>query len=143
MSTSKKQIVINAVSLIWNERNLDGASQYFHDDMEYIAPRLEVKGKENYLGLVSQFMEIFTDTEIKVLNIMEQGNQVSSLFEMTATQTGPYGDFEATGNRMTFQLMAMHTFEGDKLRLEQEVFDELGMMLAMGGEVTQKSASTT
>jgi predicted ester cyclase len=139
MSTNT-EIVKKCVGHIWNDRDLDAASALIHDEIEYIAPRIHVNGKGDYVELISQYMGMFTNTECKFLKTLESGDEVASYMEFTGDHTAPYGDIPASNNRVTFRLMAIVKVKDGKMYRENEVFDEYGFLLGMGAEVVQKAA---
>ncbi len=140
MSNSpNKELVRKFTDLVWNQRDMESAKDLLHEEMSYQGPRMTVEGKKEYVELISQYMNIVTDSKMVVHKLVEENDQVACYGQLTGRHTGAYNDIQPTQNQVTVQLMAFIEFKDGKIYSETEVFDELGFLQDMGMEVVQKA----
>lgn len=139
MNTSpNKQIVQNFCTLVWEKRDIEAGSALLHQDMTYIGPRVTVHGKSNYVELIKGYMSVLSESNFRIIDMIEENDKVLCHAEFTGVQSGPYGDIPATNKKVRFQLMSIVRIQDGKIISETEIFDEFGLMLEMGVEFGQK-----
>ena len=140
MNTSpNKQIVQNFCTLVWNKRDVEAVSDLIHEDITYIGPRVTVQGKSNYVELIKSFMSVFSESNFRIIDMMEENDKVLCHAEFTGVQSGPYGEIPATNKKVKFQLMSIVRIQNGKIISENEIFDEYGFLLEIGMEMAQKA----
>jgi len=140
MNTSpNKKIVQQFIDLAWNKRDVDSMANLFHDDVTYMGPRVNVQGKDNYLKLLKGYMSVFSDSQFKVIDLVEENDKVLCYAEFTGVQSGPYGEIPASNKKVTFRLMSIVRLKDGKIISEQEIFDEYGLLLGLEMEMVQKA----
>ena len=138
-SSPNKQIVQNFCTLVWEKRNIQAASALLHEDVTYIGPRVTVQGKSNYVELIKSYMSILSESNFRIIDMMEENEKVLCHAEFTGVQSGPYGDIPPTNKKVKFQLMSIVRIQDGKIISETEIFDEYGLLLDIGMEMAQKA----
>ncbi|WP_420420774.1 ester cyclase [Simkania sp.] len=74
----------------------------------------------------------FRDLDIKIIEMMADGNKVMARVQMTGVQTGSFLGVEATNKPVVIKVFAIFTFDGGKISHINEVWNELGVMKQIG-----------
>ena len=138
-NSPNKTIVLQFIDLAWNKRDANALADLMHDDITYMGPRVSVQGKDKYLELLKGYMSVFTESQFKVIDLIEESDKVLCYAEFTGVQSGPYGEISATNKKVTFQLMSIVRLKDGKIISEHEIFDEYGLLLGLGLEMSQKA----
>ncbi|MCF1710283.1 ester cyclase [Tabrizicola sp. J26] len=75
----------------------------------------EEPGREGFKKLVPGFAATFKDGNIKIEDIVQEGNKVVVRSSYTATQVGPFMGFEPKGRPFTIMTIDVHEFNKDGL----------------------------
>ena len=136
-----KKLVQQFIDLAWNKRDVSALGELMHDDITYMAPRVNLQGKDNYLQLIEGYMSVFTESQFRIIDLVEEKDKVLLYAEFTGVHSGPYGDIPATNKKVSFQLMSIVRIRDGKIVSEHELFDEYGFLLGLGMEMVQKAST--
>lgn len=81
---------------------------------------------------LSSLYNAFSDIDIKVIEMMAEGNKVMARVQITGLQTGSFLGVEATKKPVVIKVFAIFTIEGGKISHINEVWNELGVMKQIG-----------
>lgn len=81
---------------------------------------------------LSALHSAFKDLDIKVIEMMADGNKVLARVQMSGTQTGPFLGVEATNKPVVIKVFAIFTIDDGKISHINEVWNELGVMKQIG-----------
>jgi C-1 hydroxylase len=116
----------------FNERRFDEGANYYtpnHHDLTDPTRKTSIKeGWENWI-------KIFPDMQVKVLEIVAEGDLVMARHEITATHTNEYMGVKPTGKKLKTQYWTMSRannegkiFEGASLVDNAAVMAQLGLL---------------
>lgn len=105
---------------MWSDGNSDAPEEIF--TLNYINHQesdVEGEGHRDLAGfkdLVSGFHRAFSNSRVKVLSQIAEGDLVSTRWEITATNTGDYMDLaKATNQTMTWRGVLTDRFENGRI----------------------------
>lgn len=96
------------------------------------------KGGERSVGLadwrdiLEGYHQAFSDSQVKILSEMAEGDRVAVHWEFTARQTGEYMGQAGSGKVATWRGMTIDRFEGGKIAETWTVWDKYGMFEDLG-----------
>jgi predicted ester cyclase len=82
--------------------------------------------------LVSGFHESFSDSTVRILLQIAEGEVVVTHWEFSATQSGEFRGQAATGKRATWMGMQIDRFEGGKIAESWVSWDKYGFLEQLG-----------
>ncbi len=115
-----------------NDANL--LDQILAEDWAHIpAAPGEEPGRDGFKKQIPGFATTFKDGNIKIEDIVQEGNKVVVRSTYTATQAGPFMGFEAKGRPFTIMTIDIHEFNEDGLvQTSWHLEDWLGGLFQMG-----------
>jgi steroid delta-isomerase-like uncharacterized protein len=130
------------------ERNKEAAKRYLEegskswsamesslaDDciMHFAGVPFEIRGKQGFKQLWDQFHGAFPDMEVKVNQLVAEGNRVAASFSATATYKGNFGGVPATGRKVTTSGSDFIRIENGKVAEDFSILDQLGILQLLG-----------
>ena len=81
---------------------------------------------------LSALRSSFKDLDVKVIEMIADGNKVVARVQMSGTQTGPFLGIEPTKKPVVIKIFAIFTIDGGKIAHINEVWNELGVMKQIG-----------
>ena len=81
---------------------------------------------------LSALHNAFKDLDIKIIEMMADGNKVLARVQITGTQTGSFLGVEPTKKPVVIKIFAVFTIDGGKIAHINEVWNELGVMKQIG-----------
>jgi len=91
-----------------------------------------VTSRDQFIELQKGFLTTFADQKVEFQQIIAEGDLVAVLATYSATQTGPMGDFPATGKRVTAPILALFRIEAGQIAELWVEWDNLGMLVQLG-----------
>lgn len=136
MSENRKATSKHLLEL-WGDNALHKATDYLANDyvnhqMPDAAGGVSDKSLAEWKALVSDFHDGFSDVRMEVLQQVAEGDYVCSRWRMTATHTGAFDDFQATGNSTTWTGVHTDRYDGDKLVESWVDWDKYGWLEGLG-----------
>jgi len=93
----------------------------------------EEPGREGFKKLIPGFAATFKDGDLKIEDIVQEGNKVAVRSTYTATQVGPFAGFPAKGRKFTIMTIDVHEFNKDGMvQTTWHLEDWLGGLFQMG-----------
>jgi steroid delta-isomerase-like uncharacterized protein len=134
MSTEKNKAVLLR---IWNEAfnkgNLNIAEEVIAKNWVYRgAEGVELKGPEGFKQFVTMYRTAFPDLQIKVDDMVAEGDKVASVGTYKGTFKGPMMGIPPTGKQCSGKIMGFSRFEDAKEAEVLEIFDRLEMFQQLG-----------
>ena len=81
---------------------------------------------------LSSLHNAFREFNIKIIEMMADGNKVMARVQMTGVQTGSFLGVEATNKPVVIKVFAIFTLDDGKISHINEVWNELGVMKQIG-----------
>lgn len=88
--------------------------------------------REQMSATVLRWREAFPDLEMRVEELVQEGELVAARFTLTGTQEGPWLDQEPTGRTVSMPLMMFFRVEDRRVVELWEVDDQLGLRRQLG-----------
>ena len=90
-------------------------------------------GREGFKKMIPGFAAIFKNGNLKIEDIIQEGNKVAVRSTYTATQVGPFAGFPAKGRPFTIMTIDIHEFNKDGMvQKTWHLEDWLGGLFQMG-----------
>jgi predicted ester cyclase len=146
MATQDLGAVLREAYDAWNRKELDACASHAHGDAQMLnVPFGATLGFRDY---IENWARAFPDGEIKVTNLLSEGDSVIAEFIGSGTHTGtlkgPTGDLAPTGRRVEMPFVESYRFRGDKIAEGRVYFDAFTLFTQLGvGAPVQAKAATT
>ena len=105
-------------------------------DAEFIAPGVQVSGRDNVLGFIAVFQEAFPDLRLEVQQLLTDGASAAAEGKMKGTHDGvfhaPNGDVAPTGRALDLRWAAVYATDGDTIKSEHLFFDQMDFLGQLG-----------
>jgi predicted ester cyclase len=146
MATKDLGAAVREMYEAWNGKDLDRCASYAHPDARMT--NVPFGAELGFREYIENWARAFPDGEIKVTNLVSQGDRVVAEFTGSGTHTGtlkgPSGDLAPTGRRVDMSFVESYRFRGDKLAEGRIYFDAFTFFTQLGiGAPTQAGAATT
>lgn len=129
LNSNKKIAEAFFVQLI-NERNYSAISKIFAEDVE-ILPR----GLSGHVG-VREWLQSFHDTFPDCIDVITgqwaDADQVVTRIRFTGTHQGVWMGFEPTGEKVSWEGIAVHTIIDGRIRLMETVIEQTHVFRQLG-----------
>jgi len=130
--TDKAHKLVSELHKAWNEKDWDLLVSVHTDDwIEHNQP----EGMNDLKGLhmtFNVFTSAFPDLKFKPVNIISDGNYVSSQYEITATHTGDFMGMPPTGRQVKFRGITQLRIEKGLCAEAWTVLDQMALMQQLG-----------
>lgn len=128
----KAHKLVSEIHRAWNEQDWDLLVSLHTDDwIEHNQP----EGMNDLEGLhmtFNVFTSAFPDLRFKPVNIISDGNNVSSQYEITATHTGDFMGMAPTGRKVKFRGITQLRMEKGLCAEAWTVLDQMTLMQQLG-----------
>ncbi|GAB4228540.1 MAG: hypothetical protein Tsb0021_05970 [Chlamydiales bacterium] len=111
----KKRVIENLFEEVWNKRNLDKISEVFSPSPIVHSPIGEYKTWPEMLQAVDNWISAFPDISVRILNMIEESDLVTSHWEMKATHQSDLNGIPATGKPVKCQGVSIYRFQDGKV----------------------------
>jgi len=92
----------------------------------------ELRGTEEFFGFIQDFMSAVPGYTDSLSNMIADGDRVAYVSTMKGTQTGPMGEFPATGKTFTLVNIIMQRLEGGLVAETWISWDNLAFLSQLG-----------
>ena len=104
--------------------DIDGLEKYLADDITFWTADYVLQGKDQLMPVWSSFFkEKMKPKELKILNLIAQGNYVAAEAVGTCTHIGEWGGVPATGKEVTWNMVYIFEFEDGKVKSWKDYFN--------------------
>ena len=95
-------------------------------------PGPPVTSREEFTQLQDSFLTSFPDQRVIVEQLIAEGDYVAGRARYTGTQTGPMGEFPATGRRVDAPFLAFFRIEAGRIAELWVEWDNVAMLTQLG-----------
>lgn len=95
-------------------------------------PGIEVKSLNEFKGFLKADREVMPDQEIEVKYLVAEGDMVAFWAIYRGTQTGAFGPFPASGNRVELDFSGIHRMENGKIAETWVTWDNMSYLSQLG-----------
>ena len=133
LTEENKAIAKRAWEEIFNQKDLAVVNELFSSDYIYHGPQgHEIRGAESLKQFISHYLEAFPDLNIKVEDLIAEGDKVVSRITTRGTHKGKFQGIAPTSNVVTTTLILITRFADGKVVEDWESRDDLGMLQQLG-----------
>jgi steroid delta-isomerase-like uncharacterized protein len=118
-----------------NAADWDALRQIVADDFtrhSAATPDPPVSSREEFIRLQESFLAGIPDQRVSLQQLIAEGDHVAARATYTGTQTGPMGDFPATGRAVESPFLAVFRIEGGQIAELWVEWDNLSMLTQLG-----------
>lgn len=91
-----------------------------------------VTSRDEFIRLQQSFLASMPDQQVTIEMMFAEGDKVAIYATYSGTQTGPMGDFPATGRRAESKFLAIFRLEDGKIAELWAEWDNLAMLAQLG-----------
>ena len=91
-----------------------------------------VTSRDEFVELQKNFLSSFPDQHVRIEKLVAEGDLVAALATYSGTQTGPMGDFPATGKTVQAPFLAMFRIESGRIAELWVEWDNMVMLSQLG-----------
>jgi len=91
-----------------------------------------VNSREEFIELQKSFLVSFPDQRVTIEKLIAEGDEVAGLATYSGTQTGPMGQFPATGKKVESTFLAFFRIEAGRIAELWVEWDNLAMLTQLG-----------
>ena len=113
-----------------NDKRYDLVPEIFHEDIE-IRPA-GLAGHDGVLTWLRSFHDALPDCHDTITGQWAEGDQVVTRIRFEATHTGPWMGFSPTGERVSWEGIAVHTIESGRIRRMETVIEQTHVFRQLG-----------
>ena len=128
-----RDVVLKHIAAM-NDRDSD--ADPWAADAQMVAPGAQVSGRDEVLGFLGVFHEAFPDLRLENVQLVVDGSAAAAEGTLTGTHDGvlhsPGGDIPPTGRRIELRWAAVYATDGDTLKSEHLVFDQMDFLGQLG-----------
>ncbi len=121
---------LEAVGKNINEKIIDTA---FSANFSYHNGAANITGKEAAKAYYTAFFNSFSNGQLEILEMYEQGDKVICRWLFTGFHTGAYQGISATGVRVTVEGVSIARISGNLLTEERVYMNDLALLQQIGG----------
>lgn len=92
----------------------------------------EIHGTEQFFGFIEDFIKAVPEYTDSLSNMIADGDRVAYISTMKGTQTGPMGEFPATGKTFTLVNIIMQRLEDGKIVETWVSWDNVAFLSQLG-----------
>jgi len=129
---------------VWNEGNVDAASEVFVEDYvrHDLRPTEALPGPKGQAKIAEDFRAAFPDLRMEVDLILGEGDLVAARWTTEGTNTGAWAGRPATGKRARFSGVNIFRFRDGKVVELWNHRDDLGLIQQIGAEIFAGASPT-
>ncbi|MBT8384099.1 MAG: ester cyclase [Bacteroidia bacterium] len=118
----------------WNNKNMEKLREIASDDFVRNVNDITVAKSRNEMeAAMNLFFTGFPDLNVTLSNTVVQGNRIFTNWTATGTNTGVYGEVQATGKKVKFSGYAIDYYdESGKFIREDIYYNELMLLQQLG-----------
>ena len=122
----------------WNNKNMEKFREIASEDFVRNVNDIAIAKSRNEMeAAMNLFFTGFPDLNVELSNTVVKGNQIFSKWTATGTNTGVYGEVQATGKKVTFSGYAIDYYdETGKFIREDIYYNELMLLQQLGYGLT-------
>lgn len=91
-----------------------------------------ISSREEFIQLQESFMVTFPDQRVTIERLIAEGDEVAALAKYSGTQTGPMGEYPATGRPIEATFLAFFRIEAGRIAELWVEWDNVAMLAKLG-----------
>lgn len=131
----KNKEVVKRFIEISNDANWDQLAEVMTSDFRRHSAATAgkpVRSLDEFIALQQEFMTTFPDQHVRLDQIIAEGDHVAIRATYTGTQSGPMGDFPASGNKVDGPFIAFFRIQSGKIAELWVEWDNVDMLTQLG-----------
>ena len=92
----------------------------------------EVKGPEGVIKLGDVLLGAFSEIDLDIQDIIEEGDKVLVRLQFRGVHSGPFGDYQGTGKRFDVMVLDFFRMENGRIAEQWPAIDNLGLRQQIG-----------
>lgn len=92
----------------------------------------EANSREEFIQLQESFLVTFPDQRVTIQKLIAEGDEVAVLATYSGTQTGPMGEYPATGRSVESTFLAFFRIEAGRIAELWVEWDNVAMLTQLG-----------
>jgi len=132
--------VVNSMHAAFRKRDMDAIAQYWDDDIAYEGPGVKTLGKAERIAGEVEWLEAFTENDVKVLSTFEFGEELVEICVLEGTHSGGLplpggGVLPPTHRHIAVEFVSYYRVQDGKVVAQKIIFDRMSVMeqLQAGG----------
>ena len=137
VSTARNRVLSARYYEAWNRADLSIPDQIFAETFlihDPGSPVPLVMGPDGVKGRIADYRAAFPDLEIKVEDVVGEGDRVATRWTLRGTHLGTFAGFEASGRRVEVSGITIHRATGGRIVEAWVNWDTLGLHRQLRGE---------
>ncbi len=133
--SNRKILIQRLYDEAWSNGKFDIVNNLISDSCLYHLPVLEPDfgmGAESLIKTITMYRNSFPDLDFDVMQMIEEGNIISVLWNATGTNKGNLGDIPATKRKGEVRGVHLFRFEGSQVVESWITWDNLGLLHQLG-----------
>lgn len=127
------EVVCRFIDEVLNKDNVDGAGEFFWDDMvEQVPLPGQGPGLDGLKDVLRGLKAAFPDIHWIIEEQIAEGDKVVTRFEWTGTHQGEFFGVPATGRPVKVWGVVIDCLENGKIKDTRIIMDALGIMMQLG-----------
>ena len=127
--------LVNRFSAAINAADWDALDELLTEDFRrhsQATPDVQVNSREEFKQLQKSFLASMPDQKITGEMLIAEGDKVAAYATYSGTQTGPMGEFPATGKSVESKFLCVFRIEGSRIAELWVEWDNLAMLAQLG-----------
>jgi predicted ester cyclase len=129
----QNKTVVGQLFVAWNAGQIETASQL-------IDPECNGGGFEGFKRELQGFLNAFPDLQIRLEDMLGEGNRIASRVTMRGTHQGTLFDLPVTGKSVTMKANHIFALEHQKIVQRHGQMDRLELMMQLGMKLTSETS---
>jgi predicted ester cyclase len=125
---------------VWSQGKLEIAHQIIAPSYQFHSPTMRIvgpTGPDLVTGQVEMRREAFPDLELKIADLLVQGDRVAVRWKAGGTHDGPLGDAKPTGKKISYEGMSFFRVAGGRIYEEWIMTSFTSVLRQLGVERLQ------
>jgi steroid delta-isomerase-like uncharacterized protein len=132
MSSENKNLVLRWFQQVWNEKRASTIDELLAADGKVHGLGEPLIGPAAFKPFHAAYLDAFPDLQIKIDDIIAEGNTAAFRWSATATHHGHGLGIAATGKQVRFEGMGFARFGNGKIIEAWNTFDQMTMLEQVG-----------
>ncbi|HAH09321.1 MAG TPA: hypothetical protein DCL54_00960 [Alphaproteobacteria bacterium] len=129
--------VVDAMHAAFRNADLETIAAHWHDDVEYQAPGVSLRGKAARIEAEKVWLSAFSENEVRTTSRFVNGEEIVDFAEMRGLHTGPLmlpggASIPATGKQVAGPYVARYRVRDGKVVSQHVVYDRLALLQNLG-----------
>lgn len=118
-----KEQLVQSLSNIWNDRNLDHVDQLFSQDVILHSPLGSFQGAKEMRHLVEKWTAVLSELKTEFLEVFQEGQAYIVTWRARGIHQGDFDGIKAEGRPISYIGCTLFKFENEKVVFYQSYVD--------------------